>query len=583
MSESEPTQLFDLVVVGHSSDQPVEALVREILDLLGDHSSYLEFKLSDALLFDSGLVSIRDNIGFEEANAIRQKLGALNVECDIRPALQIVPKESEAEKEAQGVYTCPACGHKQKKQRTQKGQLETCEVCGIVGERYLQKQRLQEVMESERQQHENDRSKRIREVLERAKIEEEAMLREEARRRLGLENKDKDKLVIKVAAVVATLAISFGSIYYLNTSGSEEATAVAEGEAEDTEAGAAGDSGAPAAASAEGTSPAVVIQGGNVSPQAIAAVMKNADASLSGGSGGGGGSSATQDASLPAPASPQQVQQQRQAEQQRITTALRDDVEQAEQQDPKERKVLETASSEALNTIEYEQLTRPRFKMLLAEHDENRRRIRQYLRLEEMGLIDMLIEQVEEPYPRTLLLLDMAEWQLGQEKFAEADQTIARINREHQQTEDISQQALILGVISKTHLLYNEWEAAGRSLQQAMEGAKSLPEFTRQIELLSRLANEQTLFGNQIAARQILEEAGKIIRAAPANSQPDTDNFVQLATSYAMLTDFDQADDLLGSIDNPDKRQQVAEFIDTLKYRVEQVRAEYKPLMIHSK
>lgn len=148
MSEADAEQLFDLVVVGHSSDQPVEQLVREILDLLDDHSSYLEFKLSDALLFDSGLVAIRDSIGFEEANTIRQKLAALNVECDIRPTLQIIPKEVEEEELEQNLYTCPACGHKQKSQKSTDNRLEACEVCGVIGERYLQKQRLQEVMEA---------------------------------------------------------------------------------------------------------------------------------------------------------------------------------------------------------------------------------------------------------------------------------------------------------------------------------------------------------------------------------------------------------------------------------------------------
>lgn len=93
MSDSE--QLFDLVVLGHHSSKPVEALVKDILNLLDDDSTYLEFKLSDALLFNNGMVSIRDGISFEEAQEIRHKLASLEVDCDIRPTLQLIPINQE--------------------------------------------------------------------------------------------------------------------------------------------------------------------------------------------------------------------------------------------------------------------------------------------------------------------------------------------------------------------------------------------------------------------------------------------------------------------------------------------------------
>lgn len=45
-------KLYDLVVIGHTSDKPLDALIKAILALLGDNSPKLEFKLSDALLFN---------------------------------------------------------------------------------------------------------------------------------------------------------------------------------------------------------------------------------------------------------------------------------------------------------------------------------------------------------------------------------------------------------------------------------------------------------------------------------------------------------------------------------------------------
>ena len=207
MSES---QLVDLVVVGHTSEKSVETLVRDILTLLNDHSAHLEFKLSDALLFNNGMVSIRDNIGIDEAQAISQKLSTLGVQCLLRPTLQIVPKDLEIDDTSEAaIYTCPACGHKQAKLKTSAtGRMDACEACGIVGERYQQKQRFQQVVQSESQRNDNERAKRIREVLERAKLDEEAMLQQEARKHLGLAEKP-DNIGIKIAGVVAAFSIAF--------------------------------------------------------------------------------------------------------------------------------------------------------------------------------------------------------------------------------------------------------------------------------------------------------------------------------------------------------------------------------------
>lgn len=55
-----------------------------------------------------------------------------------------------------------------------------------------------------------------------------------------------------------------------------------------------------------------------------------------------------------------------------------------------------------------------------------------------------------------------------------------------------------------------------------------------------------------------------------------SDSFIQLSSSYAMLTDFNKADEMMKAVENPGRRQKLVEFIDKLKYRVEQVRAEYR-------
>ena len=575
MSDSE--QLFDLVVLGHDSPKPVEALVKDILNLLGDDSTYLEFKLSDALLFNNGMVSIRDSITFAEARDISDKLATLGVDCDIRPTLQLIPMAEEGEEQEPTLYICPACAHQQPKQEQRDGRLEICEVCGVIGERYLQKQKLEQVMEQERQQHDNDRAKRIREVLERAKREEETLLREEARRRLGISEKP-DRIGPKVAAVVAILAISFGIVYYANQPTDEEI--------------------AQQTAAEEAARLAKELDKQQAMAKAVETAMKKssdtADMMEKMPSAGAAGPSGAMDQAMAAISNPPEASPENALEQQtdmaskqeerrtKIIEALKADIQQPETPEQMvETKVQEDVSVTAVAAIEEQQLAAPRFQVLPDEHAENRRRIQQLLKLDETDLADMILAKVKEPYERTLLMLDMVEWQLQNNKAEEAQKTIARIRQTQTKTQDTTQQALILGCISKTYLLQDEWEAAGESLQKAMDQAMTLEQVPAQISLLSRLANEQSLFGNQIAARQILDETTPLIEKLPKGVEPRATALVEVASGYAVITDFPTANQLMDKVKNPQKRQKLAEFIDKLQHRVEQVRAEYQQAAVN--
>lgn len=557
---SETKQRVDLVVTGHTSDQPVEKLVNQILNLLDDHSSHLEFKLSDALLFNNGMTTIRDNITQDEAEIIRQTLSRVGVMCELRPTLQIMPKESqESADTTDDLYTCPACGHQQPKHKEQhNGRMETCEVCGIVGERYQKKQRLQQVVQAESHKHENERAKRIREVLECAKLEEEAMLQQEARRMLGLaETPNKLRNIAAALAVAVVLTGSFGAVYYLKQQ-PETPDEIANNNETDTD-----------------NKTGIVIQAGNIPPAAIEAVMEKGNKLASATAAAPTTSLAPESATVP----PNQAtaltpEQQHDINQTKITEALRNDAEQTQQQAP-ERKVLDMASNEAISTLEHIQIAQPRFNLLLNEHTENRRRIGQLLKLEEKDLADTIINKVTEPYPRVLLLLDILEWEIQHQQLASSRATLIKIEKELAETSDVIQQALILGAISKAHLLNNAWQSAGQSLQQALAKTTELTPIASQIDVLTRLANEQTLFGNQIAARQVLETADKLTEQLPEGVEPRSGSFVQIASGFAMLTDFNTAKQWVSKVEDSAKRQKLAEFIDKLQHRVEQMRAEY--------
>lgn len=556
---SETKQRVDLVVTGHTSDQPVEKLVNQILNLLDDHSPHLEFKLSDALLFNNGMTTIRDNITQDEAEVICQTLSTVGVICELRPTLQIMPKENAESAEITDLYTCPACGHRQPKHKDKNdGRMEACEACGIVGQRYQKKQRLQQVIQAESHKHENERAKRIREVLERAKQEEEAMLQQEARRMLGLaETPNKLRNVAAVLAVAVVLTGSFGTVYYLKQQ-PETPDEIADHNETDAD-----------------NKTGIIIQTENIPPAAIEAVMEKGNKLASATSSAPTTSPAPESAAVP----PNQAaaitpEQQHDINQTKITEALRNDAEQTQQQAP-ERKVLNMASNEAISTLEQTQIAQPRFNLLLNEHTENRRRIGQLLKLEEKDLADTIINKVTEPYPRVLLLLDILEWEIQHQQLASSRTTLIKIEKELTETSDVIQQALILGAISKAHLLNNAWQLAGQSLQQAPAKTTELTPISAQIDVLTRLANEQTLFGNQIAARQVLETADKLTEQLPEGVEPRSGSFVQIASGFAMLTDFNTANQWVSKVEDSAKRQKLAEFIDKLQHRVEQMRAEY--------
>ncbi|WML89236.1 hypothetical protein RCF98_09645 [Thiothrix lacustris] len=214
MSESpkaEIPELFDLVVTGHNSDKSVEALVRDVLTLLDDNSPYLEFKLSDALLFNNGMVSIRENISQVEAEAISQQLSTLAIKCAIRPTLQLVPLEENTQLTGP-LYTCPACKHQQVQTKEHN---EKCEACGVIGDSFLRTQRMKEAVESERQKYENELSKSIKAAEESAKRYESDSMYQEARRQLGVEDKSGDSK-LKIVAVVAAIGIGIATLYAFN-------------------------------------------------------------------------------------------------------------------------------------------------------------------------------------------------------------------------------------------------------------------------------------------------------------------------------------------------------------------------------
>ena len=65
---------FDLVILHHTSSEPVERLVRDLLELLNKQGDpYLEYKLSEALLFAESKTAVLENMSREDAEYYQKR------------------------------------------------------------------------------------------------------------------------------------------------------------------------------------------------------------------------------------------------------------------------------------------------------------------------------------------------------------------------------------------------------------------------------------------------------------------------------------------------------------------------------
>lgn len=466
------------------------------------------------------------------------------------------------------VYTCPACGHQQPKMRSINGssQLEACEKCGIVGERFEYNKKRQEVLQREKTKLENERARQLRDTLERAKLDEEENLRQEAKRKLGVAQINDKTIAIKIAAAIAVLAVGLGAIYYTFQPSEEEIAAQA-AEAEK----------AKAEAKAK-------------LAQTMSQVIDQAQQLTS-------GKNATDEPPNTHPVEEMkdestlaETQKPEEREAKLVTALKKDNETPPAEEKPKSAEELakqaqlkqehETLRDEAVAQNEQQKVISARFQVPLEQQTENKRRIQQLLKLDEIDLADSIVQKTDDAYARTLLILEIIDWQLQHQQKDSALKNIARIEKELADSQDPAQKALINGSLTRVHLLMNEWQPAGKTLADAVGLAKSLPQVPDQVLLITRLANEQALFGNQVAAKQLLTEASALAKQIPidpkAPAEPISTVYSHIAYSYAMLSAFAEANDFMKKINDAAKRQKMAEFIDKLNQRIQQVRAEYQ-------
>lgn len=216
--------LYDLVIQHHASVEPVDHLVRDLLILLDKKGDpYIEYKLSEGLLFPESKTTILESITKDEAEYYQKRFREMMVETSLRPTLQLSIGRNNLElNNANNTHICPACNHQQP--RSQSG-MNTCQNCNLVAEKYQTHQRREDTIAQETRVHKFQQDKLMREALERTRTDEEDQLRREARLRLSLENK-KRPLDIAIGVTAIALMVLAGSLIVSSIQHQETKTSV---------------------------------------------------------------------------------------------------------------------------------------------------------------------------------------------------------------------------------------------------------------------------------------------------------------------------------------------------------------------
>lgn len=530
--------LFDLIIIGHHSSSTDLVLVQDILKLLGEHNAQLEAKLLEAVMFKSDRFTLCQHIELKTAMLLQRKLSTLMVKTEVHPTL-----EPEAKVVALDIYTCSACQHEQPKTEGQNADLEVCSACGVASDQLNAKQALQEMVHVERQRHEIEKSKAISDALKQAKHLEERRFREEARRGSVPAPAQFAKILMGVVGTF-TVTVGLGVAYYLvhSTDTPPEPVQAAALPIKQGAAGASGkqDSSNPQAqqASSAALSTLVLADEKPATPlneAAIEAADKAADSEQT-------LAKANQPIAKPAEESEHQ--------------AL------FEFQPPSE------ASIQALSSLDDVQKLQPLSGISSRTLNADRALLQQALKVNDHEARTKVLESVQKPYPRSLLLLEFTEWQIRQKQMPQARQTIEEIRTVLAATRDIDQQVFILGVLSKAYLLVDEPVKAESSLQQGITKAGDVPKRSFQALLLVQLANEQALLGNIPATRKLLKIAEPLLIPA-AEVTTNTAKLSQLIALYTLIRDFEEAKSRLPKLENSAKRETLTALIGQLETQID--------------
>lgn len=615
----------DLVITQYLADSPIEDVVAQLMKLLNSDNPRLEFKLSDALLFENGNSAALENITKEEAEEYQRQFLELMVESEIRPSLQVVTAEPTEKQESAETYTCPACGHKQPKQDKESGEgFDTCQSCGVIGEKYLKLKRKEDILEEEKRKNKAAQAQQVKEQLERARSDLEEKMRREARQELGLESEKglverfgAIALVVVGIAVVGNISFMLYNAQNKETAAEDEIVASAPATTESTGAqNAPNIENIPVAAQAQEIPPA---KGGTIPASALANSAPDNAASAATGTASTVASESTQttvekgetntntdtatdgtnnasetslastrsdsnDNSSTTNTNNTSSSDSTQSEQQTsavnggghsdsdIKSQLKNAVHAAYEKRGNSTSSTSLSGGEAVRQEINKEIKQFRYKQKQRflssnnEHQQHKDKIQRLLELERIDLATVFVQELDDKYEASVLLLDILKTQLTADTPQNTQAVIAALKELEELSRQPQQRALLSGSLCAAYSLMGNAQMADEMLAKSQKLASITTSPVERIKNLTQLANEQSHMGNTDFADTILNTA------MPYAQQIDESKtmeralvFTHIAHSHAQLKQLSTAHTLLRNVSDDTARANLSAYFNEIQ------------------
>lgn len=537
-----PQVRYDLVILHHTSSQSVENLVQDLLKLLGKTGdSYLEYKLSEALLFEKSSSAILDNIDEEQGKHYQEAFRRLQVETELRPTLQLVAKDEASHQQNTSLFNCPACGHQQNKRNND---MNTCEQCGVVGEKFEKLQKRKTVYESEKRKLEQTQKRQLQEAMERSFHEEQESLRQEARQKLGVTKNKRVTHVLTGLAAIGAMGIGAYLITAPLFEANEGSTITATEKAtpllttqDNNDSNAtdpsykellAGDNGP------EGSE--------NTVTTAVKAIDKTGQATVDSDT-----DSRTDEANIINPTENMQLTmltpQNKRGDQDGLPIKNSETPRQELSRDILSRQptINELTSNDELKLLRT-LLDKESVEINLLGATINneafagqQKQLQHLLKLDKTELALVFAETIENPYVASLLILDITRHENEQQRNNHHDSiqnSLKTLMTRHNQTEGDDYKALLASGLARFLRMTEQSETAALSLEEALTSLKAseLP-LHEQVLQLAQMETDHRQDGNEAGAKRIAKELLTHIRQLPASEHLAlTRAFTQLAS-----------------------------------------------------
>lgn len=527
---------FDLAITHHSSELPIEKLVKALMELLGRHNdSYLEYKLSEALLFEGSGATVVDNLTKEEGEKLQERFRSLNVETTLRPTLELVSKDAGDEQNDVPPYVCPACEHQQPKANNEESNV--CQNCGVVGEKYAKRQEKTKVLEEEKRKLKHTQTKAMREALDRARYEEQERLRQEAKQELGVGDKKKSPLLV-AGGVAAILALGIGGVFmgmqYISSQNGEQTIAATEGAEQAAKKGGG--------------------EGIKVSIDAGAGIEVD------------GISDPSARPTVEAPPLDGEQLAQAQGAQGRESKA------QDEQKVPAKPKRLSPSELESLKLIMRTPSSSQKFERItLSEYKESQARLE---RLLTMGMPELGIVHANEspdPYAASLLILRITQVHVEQNLSASPKEILRALETLSLKFNEGPQGVLILNSVGVAQGLLGRTADSRETLANINNKMNSLlPDqvpFTvaQKYDLLLQMMQDHKKYGHAAGMQLLLKQGEQILADIPEDAFVQRSQaYTSLASGALIMQDDAQATNWLQRLEDPQAKTQLSKYVSQL-------------------